>query len=285
MADYAALTKYRLSFSVVFSAMAGYFIAPVAARFTDVILLVLGGFLVTGAANTFNQVIEKDRDALMRRTKDRPVAAGRMQPLEALLFATIIMIIGLGMLYKLNVMAAGFGALSIFLYACVYTPLKAKGPIAVFIGAFPGAIPYLLGWVAATNSFGIEPGTLFAIQFIWQFPHFWAIAWLGYDEYKKAGYYLLPTRKKDKTSAYLILVYTLWLVFISTVPHMGFTGDLHLSLYSLVPVLLLGFYILRFAWKMYRTPSHESAKKLMIASIVYLPLLQLIYMFDSIFIR
>ena len=275
------IAKFRLSFSVVFSAGAGYLLAPGSFSGSVFAALLIGGFLVVGASNAFNQVIERNRDALMDRTKNRPVPAGRMSVLEAMITASAMMIVGLGILYKINPLTAFFGAFSIFIYTLIYTPLKAKTPLAVFIGAIPGAIPFMLGWVAATNDFDIEPGTLFAIQFMWQFPHFWAIAWLAYDDYAKAGYFLLPTRKRDKSSAMQTVIYSLWMMFVSIIPVFGFTGDLKLSWWAAILIFALGFYILIKALKLKRGMDALSARALMIASIMYLPLVQIIYVVDK----
>lgn len=281
LADYGMIAKFRLSFSVVFSAGAGYLLAPGQFSSSVFAALVIGGFLVVGASNAFNQVIERNRDALMGRTKNRPLPAGRMSVIEAMISATIMMAVGLGILYAINPLTAGFGAMSIFIYTLIYTPLKAKTPLAVFVGAIPGAIPFMLGWVAAVNDFDIEPGTLFAMQFMWQFPHFWAIAWLAYDDYAKAGYYLLPTRKKDSSSAMQIVVYTIWMVFVSIIPVFGFTGQLTLSIWAAILILALGVYILLKALKLKRNMDVLSARTLMIASIMYLPLVQIIYVVDK----
>jgi protoheme IX farnesyltransferase len=281
LADYVQLMKLRLSFSVVFSASAGYLLAVDVFSASILVSLIIGGFLVVGASNGFNQVIERNRDALMDRTKNRPVPSGRMSVMEAMIASTVMMIVGLGLLYTINPLSAGFGALSIFIYTSIYTPLKAKTPLAVFVGAIPGAIPFMLGWVAATNDFDIEPGTLFAIQFLWQFPHFWAIAWLAYDDYAKAGYFLLPTRKRDKSSALQTVTYTVWLIFVSVIPVFGFTGSLTLSWWAALLILLLGVYLLFKALKLNRSKDSLSARGLMIASIMYLPLVQIIYVVDK----
>lgn len=281
ISDYVQLMKLRLNLSVVFSASAGYLLAIDVFSLSVFIALTLGGILVVGASNGFNQIIERNRDALMDRTKNRPVAAGRLTVLEAMVACTLMLIVGLGLLYTINPLSASFGAFSVFIYVLVYTPLKALTPLAVFVGAIPGAIPFMLGWVAATNDFDIEPGTLFAIQFLWQFPHFWAIAWLAYDDYAKAGYYLLPTRKRDAGSSRQIVVYTLWLVFMSILPVFGFTGSLTLSWVGAGLILVLGAFLLQKALKLNREKTTLSARALMFASIIYLPLVQIIYVVDK----
>jgi Polyprenyltransferase (cytochrome oxidase assembly factor) len=194
--DLKQLTKVGLSLSVVFSSVAGYLLAVETVNYFTLFLLSIGGYFMVGASNAFNQIIEKDTDALMKRTQNRPLPAKRMTVNTALFIAVLFTILGLAILYSINPKSALFGAISIFLYTCVYTPLKAVTPLTVFVGAIPGAIPFMLGWVAATNNFGIEAGFLFMIQFFWQFPHFWAIGWLQFEEYKKAGYNMLPMGKK-----------------------------------------------------------------------------------------
>jgi len=191
--DFKEITKMRLAVSVVFSSVAGYFLGADVVDFVTVLLLAVGGYLMVGASNAFNQVIEKDLDALMNRTKNRPIPSGRMSVAKALSIAFLFTIVGVGVLYIINPITAVFGAISIILYVALYTPLKTKTPLSVFVGAFPGAIPFMLGWVAATNDFSIEPGTLFMIQFFWQFPHFWALGWWLYDDYERGGFFMLPT--------------------------------------------------------------------------------------------
>ena len=176
--DLAQLTKFRLTVSVVISSLAGYFLAIDHADYFTLFLLILGGFFMVGASNAFNQVFEIDFDKLMLRTQNRPLPDGRMNSNSALFIGAALTILGVAALYIINLKTAFLASISIFLYACVYTPLKQKTPLSVFVGAFPGAIPFMLGWVAATNEFGIEPGVLFMLQFFWQFPHFWAIGWL-----------------------------------------------------------------------------------------------------------
>jgi protoheme IX farnesyltransferase len=281
MADYLLLGKVRLSFSVVFSAIAGYLLGAETIVWAEVFLLSIGGMLVVMASNGFNQILEKDRDGYMERTKNRPLPALRMSVANAFVFSAIAMLIGLSFLYLINPLSAFFGGLSIFIYVLVYTPLKAYSPLAVFVGAIPGAIPFMLGWVAATNSFGIESGALFALQFLWQFPHFWAIAWLVYNDYAKAGYYLLPTRKKDELSALLAIVYTIWMIVLSVFPYLGLTGDLHLSLPSTIIVVILGLFMLYKAIAMYKGKTEKDAKKLMLASILYLTFMQVVFVVDK----
>ncbi|MCL4116292.1 UNVERIFIED_CONTAM: hypothetical protein GTU68_026037 [Idotea baltica] len=274
----------RLALSVVFSSIAGYLLGVDTVNFQTLILLAFGGYFMVGASNAFNQIIEKDLDALMDRTKNRPVAAGRMSVNTAFAIASIFTVLGIVILYIINPQTAMFGAISIFLYACVYTPLKTKTPLSVFVGAIPGAIPFMLGWVAATNDFGIEPGTLFAIQFFWQFPHFWAIGWFLFEDYKKGGFFMLPTRKRDRGTAVQTIVYTIWTLLASLVPAFGITGKLYLTPISAVVVGLLGLGMLYFAIQLFNKMTTEAAKKLMLASVSYITLLQIVYVLDK-FIR
>ncbi len=275
------LTKARLNLSVVYSAVAGYLLGAQSISFLQIVYLGLGGFLVVGAANGFNQIIERDRDLLMERTKKRPLPTNRLTNLEAMIACTLMAFVGMVLLYSINSLTAGFGAFALFIYVLVYTPLKAKGPIAVFVGAIPGAIPALLGWVAATNDFDIEPGILFALQFLWQFTHFWAIAWVADDDYKKADYVLLPSRKRDRKSSFQILIYTIFIIPVSILPFTQITGSFNLSLVSSILVLIMGVFLLGKAITLFRSEEVKDARKLMIASIIYLPVVQLIYVLDK----
>ena len=188
---------------------------------------------------------------------------------------------GLGILYTINYKTAFFAAVSVFIYTCIYTPLKPITPLSVFVGAIPGAIPFMLGWVAATNSFGIEPGTLFMIQFFWQFPHFWALGWMLDDDYKKAGFNMLPTGNKDKKTAIQIILYIIWMIIISIFPYSGLTGALSLSIYGAIIVLVLGILMLMFAVNLYNRMNTESARRLFLFTIFYLTSIQLVYIFDK----
>ena len=278
------LTKARLAISVVFSSLVGYLLAVDSFDLYTLILLSIGGYCMVGASNSFNQIIEKDIDALMDRTKNRPIPSKKMTVNTAFYISTILALIGIIVLYKINPRTALFGAISIFIYTCLYTPLKPLTPLSVFVGAFPGAIPFMLGWVAASNSFGIEPGTLFMIQFFWQFPHFWALGWMLHDDYQKAGINMLPTRKRDKSTALQIVLYSLWTIIISIFPVTGLTGDLRLSIYSAVIVLILGLVMLYYSINLYNKMNINAAKKLFTISIFYLTLLQITYLLDKIYI-
>lgn len=282
--DFKQITKAGLAVSVLFSSVAGYLLGfdvnhPFS--WTTLLLLLVGGYCMVGASNAYNQVIEKDLDALMERTKNRPVPAGRMSPNTALVIATLLAIGGLILLYCINEKAAMFGAISIFIYTSLYTPLKTQTPLSVFVGAIPGAIPFMLGWVAATGSFGIEAGTLFLIQFFWQFPHFWAIGWFLFHDYEKAGFFMLPTGKKDNSTALQTILYTVWLIAASVLPVLGYTGQLFLSPLAGAMVLLLGLWMLFFAVQLYQKKTTQAAKKLMLVSVGYITFLQIIYIGDK----
>lgn len=281
-ADFKAITKHRLAISVVFSSVAGYLIAV--GREVDwlvLLMLSVGGYCMVGASNAYNQIIERDLDRLMDRTKNRPIPSGKISVRAAFVIATILTIVGLTLLFMINPKSAFFGAISIFMYVSLYTPLKTKTPLAVFIGAFPGAIPFMLGWVAATNDFGIEPGTLFMMQFLWQFPHFWAIGWFLYDDYEKAGFFMLPTGKKDKATAVQIITYTVWTILASVIPAFGFTGNLKLSIVAAVIVLLFGIGMLYYAILLYKKMDAKTARQLMLASVSYITLVQIVYVIDK----
>ena len=281
LSDFKEITKMRLAISVVFSSVAGYFLGAEVVNFVTVLLLAIGGYCMVGASNAYNQIIERDLDVLMDRTKNRPIPAGRMSVNTAFVIASTLTIIGLIVLYIINPKTAMFGAISIFLYVSVYTPLKTRTPLSVFVGAFPGAIPFMLGWVAATNDFSIEAGTLFMIQFFWQFPHFWAIGWWLFDDYKRGGFFMLPTGKRDKGTAIQVILYTIWTIMVSMIPVFGVTGRLFLTPYAGAVILVLGLGMLYYAFKLYKNRDTISAKKLMFASVSYITLLQIVYVLDK----
>lgn len=281
ISDFKEITKMGLALSVVFSSVAGYLLGAETVEFSTLVLLAFGGYFMVGASNAYNQIIEKDLDALMDRTKNRPIPAGRMSVQTAFIIATIFTLFGIAILYAINPRTAMYGAISIFIYTCVYTPLKTKTPLAVFVGAIPGAIPFMLGWVAATNDFGIEPGTLFMVQFFWQFPHFWAIGWFLYDDYKKGGFYMLPTRKRDKGTAVQIIMYCVWTLLASLLPVFSFTGALQLSVIGAVVVAILGLGMVYFAVRLFQKMTNKAAKQLMLASVSYITLLQIVYVIDK----
>ncbi|MFL2603045.1 MAG: heme o synthase [Flavobacteriaceae bacterium] len=276
-----SLTKVRLALSVVFSTLAGYILAADKILVLDMLLLLIGGYCMVGASNSFNQIIEKDKDALMNRTKNRPLPTKKITSSNAFWISVFLTIAGLGILYTINYKTAFFAGLSVFIYTCIYTPLKSITPLSVFVGAIPGAIPFMLGWVAATNKFGIEPGTLFMIQFFWQFPHFWALGWMLDDDYKKAGFNMLPTGQRDKKTAIQIILYVLWMIIISVFPYSGLTGSLTLSFYGVIIVLCVGIIMLFFAINLYNRMDINSAKNLFLYTIFYLTSIQLVYIIDK----
>jgi len=282
--EFRAITKFRLAISVVFSSIAAYLIAADRIDIVDLILLVSGGYALVGASNAYNQVIERHLDAKMHRTQNRPIPSGRMSSKTGLFIAVLLTLAGIVLLYFLNPKTAFFGTLSVLLYTLAYTPLKTKTPFSVFVGAIPGAIPFMLGWVAATNDFGIEPGTLFMIQFFWQFPHFWALAWMLDEDYKRGGFKLLPTGKKDHSTALQIILYTLWMSIVSIVPVFGVTGSLVLSVPAAILLFSCGLVMLYFGLKLYMDQQSKTAKTLMLISVSYITVLQLIYVVDH-FIR
>lgn len=284
ISDFKEITKMRLSLSVVFSSIAGYLLGADEVSFYTILLLALGGYFMVGASNAFNQIIEKDLDALMERTKNRPIPAGRMSVKSAFVLASLFTVFGIIILYIINPQTAMFGAISIFLYTSAYTPLKTRTPLSVFVGAIPGAIPFMLGWVAATDDFGIEPGTLFMLQFFWQFPHFWAIGWFLHEDYKKAGFNMLPTGKPDKATAAQIIMYTAWTILVSIIPVFGFTGALQLTIVGAIIVFLIGLVMLYYAIQLFKKRTVVSARQLMLASVIYITLIQIVYVADK-FIR
>lgn len=287
--DFKEITKAGLSISVVFSSIAGYFLGILdisSFSWVTLFMLSVGGYCMVGASNTFNQIIEKDLDKLMDRTKNRPIAAGRISVNTGFIIASALTLLGLIILYNINPKTAMFGAVSIFLYTSIYTPLKTVTPLSVFVGAIPGAIPFMLGWVAATDEFSLEAGTLFLIQFFWQFPHFWAIGWFLFDDYIKAGFFMLPTGKKDKGTALQTILYTIWLIIASLLPaifpYIGIVGSrLYLSPISAIIVFLLGIWMLYYAFELYKKRDSKAARKLMLVSVSYITLLQLVYIADK----
>ena len=281
LSDYKQLAKVGLSLSVVFSSIAGYLLAVDIINYQILFLLGLGGFLMVAASNAFNQIIEKDTDALMKRTMNRPLPTGRMSKTNAFIFAISFTIIGLGILYSINSKSALFGAISIFLYTCAYTPMKPISPLAVFIGALPGAIPFMLGWVAATNEFGIEAGFLFMIQFFWQFPHFWSIGWLQFEEYKKAGFIMLPMDKKDQSATKQIIFYTIIMILVSIAPVLKMTGAFYIHPITAIIIALLGLFMLYYGVLLHKKQTNIEARKLMLSSVLYITVIQIIYVIDK----
>ena len=275
---YIVFTKFRLASSVILSALAGYLFAD-GTNGLHIFYLLFGGLLVTAASNGANQIWERDLDKLMKRTERRPIPMELMSLKEAIIVVSLSLIVGTYLLYLINLSSALLGLLAFILYVFVYTPLKRVTPWAVFVGAFPGAIPPMLGAVAATNNFGLLPGVLFFIQFMWQFPHFWAIAWVLFDDYKIGGYALLPSKNgRSKESAFQILVYSLAMVPFSLLPWLlGWTGNVTLIVGAISSTI---FFL--YAFKLYITCDTADARKLMFASFIYLPVIQFLYVFDKI---
>ena len=277
------LTKFRLTLSVVFSSFISYFLGAEAIDYIQLSLLLIGGILIVGSSNIFNQIIEKDLDKLMARTKNRPLPKKEISQSLAMTIAIIFTIIGLYFMYSINLKVAILSAVSVFLYVALYTPLKLITPLSVFVGAIPGAFPIMIGWVAATNNLGVEAITLFLMQFFWQFPHFWSIGWSQSMDYEKAGFKMLPTGKKDKSTAAQILFYSIWSVLISVIPFFGITGNLKLSIIGLLIVIILGVILVQKAYLLFVYEKNQNANSLMITSIVYLTLVQLTLLLDKLF--
>ena len=280
---YSQLMKFRLSATVVFSALIGYLLGTENPNFSEILLLVFGGILVTGSANALNQILERNYDKLMKRTAKRPLPAGNLTLSQALIFSFIIGIIGLYFLLLINLQCSFFGLLSILLYVLVYTPLKRVSAISVFIGAFPGAIPVLLGWVAATNDFGLAAGILFAIQFCWQFPHFIAISWVLDEEYKKAGFKMMIGRERGKLATTIAVLAAFVMTIVSAVPYFLLIEGLSLSFVACILIVILGLFFTFRSLQLFRQQSDSAAKKVLLSSYMYLPLMQLIYVLDKYF--
>lgn len=274
---YLVFTKFRLSALVIVSALSGYLFVG-GSDLTVITCLLVGGLLVTAASNGSNQIWERDLDRLMRRTASRPIPQGKMTVNEGVVVVTVCLVAGLALLYMINMYSALLGLLAFLSYVFVYTPLKRITPWAVFVGAFPGAIPPMLGAIAHTNEFGLIPGVLFFVQFTWQFPHFWAIAWVAYDDYKAAGFSLLPSREgKSKNSAYQIVVYSLALIPFSLLPWLlDLTGFV-----SFIAAVVLGAWFFFYAFRLLLTCDDKDARRLMFASFLYLPVIQFVYVFDA----
>jgi protoheme IX farnesyltransferase len=283
-----------LSITVVFSATIGYLLGVDNFDITTFFLLIIGGFLVTGAANGFNQVSERKHDKFMERTAVRPLPMGNLSLLQALIFSIIIGALGIytlnhinpqGSFFGLMSKSGAFGLLSMALYVLAYTPLKRISPFAITVGAIPGAIPFLLGFVAATDNFGFAAGVLFAIQFFWQYPHFIAIAWVLDGEYKKAGFKMMIGGEKGKYPAFIAVITSVIMTLISIIPFLWEVPLLTLSVYGSVIVLVLGVWFTLKSIKLYQNCDDVTAKQLMLSSFAYLPLMQIIYMLDKFLIQ
>lgn len=277
---YIALLKTRLSMTVAFSGTFGFILAhPSNPDWISIFRISLAGFLLTGAANIVNQLKEIDFDKLMKRTAKRPLPTETLSPNQAKIFGWVVAVLALGMLASFNLKTMGIGFLSYILYGYVYTPLKRVGPISVFVGAFPGAFPPMIGWLAATNQFGWEPGILFAIQFFWQFPHFWAIAWVADNDYKKAGFKMLPNDgKKDVRTAFTIMIYTIFLVPLGFVPYLLHITGINSAIIAVIASTL---FLCQTFYLMMR-PTDKSAKWMMFGSFLYLPVVQIAFLLDKV---
>jgi protoheme IX farnesyltransferase len=275
---YMDFVKFRLASLVIISALSGYLFVG-ASDGLEIFYLLFGGFLVTAASNGSNQIWERELDILMNRTGKRPLPLGNMSVNHGLLVVAICLLPGLWMLYQLNLGSMLLGLAAFVSYVFIYTPMKRVSPWAVFVGAFPGAIPPMLGAVAGSDSFGLIPGVLFFVQFVWQFPHFWAIAWVLYDDYKQGGFSLLPSKTgKSKASAYQIAAYSFALIPFTLLPWLlGWCGTTTLIIGGLLSIL---FFLL--SYKLLVTLDAKDARKLMFASFVYLPIIQFLYVFNRI---
>jgi len=279
--DYKLLIKFNLSFMVVFSALISYLLAPKVREFdwTSILLFFLGGMLVTGSANTINQVVEKDTDALMKRTANRPVASGRMSVQEGWTFAIVAGLAGVLILWwRFNFLSAGLAAFSLFLYAFIYTPLKKISSISVLVGAVPGSLPCLIGWAAGNDSLSAGGWILFAIQFFWQFPHFWAIAWIAHTDYAKAGFKLLPSNEgPTKYSAIQAIIYSLLLLPVGVLPYFfgGRDGGGMSGIVALAVVLIANLFMVMQCVRLYREMTVKAARRVMFSSYIYLPVVLL----------
>ncbi|TGE16253.1 heme o synthase [Hymenobacter elongatus] len=277
---YFQLLKFRLALTVAFSSSIGYLLGAQEFDWSRALLVLLGGLAVTGSANTINQIHEIELDKLMKRTAKRPLPMGILSAAEAWVFAIVIGVAGLFILgYFFNTLAAALSLLSLILYGFVYTPLKTISPICVAVGAIPGGMPPLLGWVAATGFLGAEAWVLFGIQFMWQFPHFWAIAWVLDEDYKKAGFKMLPTPGgKDLRTAFQIMTYTLLLIPLSLLPlQLGMAGKT-----SALIAVICGVLFLMQTFYLMRTCSKKAAMSIMFGSFLYLPIVQIALVFDKI---
>jgi protoheme IX farnesyltransferase len=279
--DYKLLIKFNLSFMVVFSAVICYLLAPKVIEYDwmSIVLFFVGGMLVTGSANAINQVIEKDTDALMKRTANRPIASGRMSTTEGWAFAVIAGVAGVTMLWHFNFLTAALSAFSLFVYAFIYTPLKTVNSISVLVGAVPGALPCLIGWAAGNDDLSGGGWALFAIQFFWQFPHFWAIAWIAHKDYAAAGFKLLPSVEgPTKYSAIQSIIYSLLLLPVGIMPYLlGVSG-----LISLVIVLIANCFMVWQCIRLYREMTLQAARRVMFSSYIYLPIVLLALLIDKI---
>jgi len=277
---YFQLLKFRLSFTVAFSSAIGYILGARELSLSRALLVMVGGLLVTGSANIINQVFEKDLDKMMHRTEGRPLPTGRVTPNEAWVFCVVLGVTGLSLLaYYFNPLTAALSLLSLILYGFIYTPLKTISPICVAVGAIPGGLPPMIGWVAATGFVGIPAWVLFGIQFMWQFPHFWAIAWVADDDYKRAGFKMLPSPgERDLRTAFQIMTYTVLLIPVSLLPLvLGISGRVSAGV-----ALVCGVLFLLMTVQLMRTQDRKAALSIMFASFLYLPIVQIALVLDKV---
>jgi heme o synthase len=277
---YGELLKFRLSFLVAFSCAFGYVLASAQVNWTNLVMIFLGGFLLSGSSVIINQIIEKDLDSLMSRTMNRPLPTQRVSVNEAITESVVCMVLGTSiLLIYSNVLTTSLAIVSMILYGFVYTPLKRVGPVAVFVGAIPGALPPLLGWTAATGAISHEALIIFGIQFIWQFPHFWAIAWVADEDYKKAGFKLLPSGgQKDMNTAIQIMIYTMFLIPMGLLPAtFGITG-----INSAIVATFCGVIFFALTFSLMKSGDRRSALKIMFGSFLYLPIVQIAYLLDKV---
>jgi len=279
--DYMLLVKFNLSFMVVFSAVLSYLLAPLVKVYDwkAIMLLSVGGMLVTGSANALNQAMEKQTDSLMKRTAGRPVASGRMTPAEAIAFAVVCGLAGTMLLWHFNFLTALLSVFSLFFYAFIYTPLKKISSVSVLAGAVPGAMPCLIGWAAGNDSLSAGGWILFALQFFWQFPHFWAIAWISHRDYTAAGFKLLPSGEgQTKYSAIQAVIYSLLLLPVGVLPYFnGMSG-----LVSLVIILVANLFMIGVCVRLYREMTVQAARRVMFSSYIYLPVVLLALLIDKV---
>jgi protoheme IX farnesyltransferase len=279
--DYKLLIKFNLSFMVVFSALISYLLAPKVKEYDwkAIMLFFVGGMLVTGSANTINQIVEKDTDALMKRTANRPVASGRMSADEAWAFAVITGIGGILILWHFNLLTAALAAFSLFVYAFIYTPLKKVSSISVLVGAIPGSLPCLIGWAAGNDDLSAGGWVLFALQFFWQFPHFWAIAWIAHKDYTAAGFKMLPSNEgPTKFSAIQAIIYSLLLLPVGVLPYLtGMSGMVSMGVVAVANLLMVWQCV-----RLYREMTTQAARRVMFSSYIYLPVVLLALLADKI---
>ena len=280
--NYAQLMKFTLSFTVVFTCVICYILAPKVAGYdwTMILILTFAGLCITGSANAINQAVEKETDAQMKRTANRPVASGRMSQQHAFLFALITGILGVALMwYYFNLSSALVSAFSLFLYAFIYTPLKKVNSIAVLVGAFPGALPCLIGWVAGNDDFSFAGWSLFLVQFLWQFPHFWAIAWVAHQDYSKVGFKLLPAKEgPTRFTAVQSIMYAVLMIPVGFLPHyLGITGE-----WSMWVVLVANIFMVVQCVRLYQNMGVPAARRVMFSSYIYLPIVFLALLADKI---